>query len=98
MAQYELKELEGKIHRSEDVESIIEDLAINIRQVLLALPTRVSVEVINSKSRKEATNIIANEVNLVLMQLSNYEYNPQFYKDKARNRKGWSLTDEDNIE
>lgn len=94
MVGMELRELEGQMHRSEDVEFAIEDLVLNVRQLLLAMPGRLAVDVSNSKNSKVASKLISDEVNSILNQLSDYTYNPNFYKQRVRDRKGWEQEDE----
>ena len=40
MAAMQLKELEGKMHRSEDVEAVTNDLVYTVRSMIMALPGR----------------------------------------------------------
>ncbi|MBQ2361997.1 MAG: hypothetical protein II287_00115, partial [Bacteroidaceae bacterium] len=44
------KELEGKMHRSEDVEAVMTDLVYTIRSMLMALPGRLAVDVVSTKT------------------------------------------------
>lgn len=94
MVNLELKELEGQMHRSEDVEFMLEDMILNIRQLLLSLPGRLAVSVKNAKSPKVIAKIINDEICSVLTQLSDYSYDPNFYKQRVRERKGWEQEDE----
>ncbi len=95
MAQYELQELEGKLHQSEDVEFMLEDLASNIKQLLLAVPPRLCKEVTATKDSRKVLKILNDEMNAVLTQLSNYSYDENFFKDRARNRKGWEQLEDE---
>ena len=45
IAALQLKELEGTMHRSEDVEAVMTDLVYSIRSMLAALPGRLAVDV-----------------------------------------------------
>ena len=45
IAALQLSELEGTMHRSEDVEAVMTDLVYNIRSMLVALPGRLAVDV-----------------------------------------------------
>ena len=44
IAALQLSELEGTMHRSEDVEAVMTDLVYNIRSMLVALPGRLAVD------------------------------------------------------
>jgi len=89
IAQFEAKELEGKMHRSEDVETLTEDLIFTIRSALMALPGRLAVDVAAAGSPAEAANIIRKEVNFVMAQLADYDYNPGKYAELVRERRSW---------
>ena len=45
IAALQFKELEGTMHRSEDVEAVMTDLVYSIRSMLVALPGRLAVDV-----------------------------------------------------
>ena len=94
-AQMELKELQGKLHRAEDVEAVMTDHIILLRSMILALPGRLAVDVTNAKTSAEAAEIIKVECYALLDKLSGYEYDPDEYKRRVRERKGWDeQTDE----
>ena len=54
IARLEMKELQGKMHRSEDVEAMTTDLIYAIRGALMALPGRLAVEVAATQTAAEA--------------------------------------------
>lgn len=85
----EAKELQGKMHRSEDVAAMTEDLIYTIRSMLLALPGRLAVDVSASKEPAEAAEIIRKEVFNVMEELSKYQYDPKKYEERVRERKSW---------
>lgn len=86
----EAKELQGKMHRSEDVAAMTEDLIYSIRGMLTALPGRLAVDVTNASSPAEAAEIIRKEVYRVMKELSNYRYDPEKYEERVRERQNWS--------
>ena len=98
MAQLDLKELQGQMHRSEDVEFAITDMALNIKSILLALPGRLAVDVLEAKTPAAAQTIIKNSVNNILTELSNYQYDADVYKTRVRERKKWSAEIESDTE
>ena len=80
IAALQLSELEGTMHRSEDVEAVMTDLVYNIRSMLVALPGRLA----------EASEIIRTEVYKILTELAGYKYDPEVYARRVRDREGWS--------
>lgn len=96
IADLQLKELEGKMHRSEDVEAMTNDLVFTIRGMILALPGRLAMDVVQVSSASEASALIRTECNKVLEDLAGYKYDPEAYQRRVRDREGWSesLSDE----
>lgn len=89
MAALQLKELEGKMHRSEDVEAVMTDLVFTIRSSLIALPGRLAVDVVTAQTAAEASVIIRDEVYKILEELAGYKYDPEEYARRVRDREGW---------
>jgi hypothetical protein len=87
----EAKELQGKMHRSEDVAAMTEDLIYNIRSMLLALPGRLAVDVASTQDPAEAAEIIRREVYKIMEELSNYKYDPKKYEERVRERRSWDV-------
>ena len=96
IAELQLKELEGKMHRSEDVEAVTNDLVFTIRSMILALPGRLAMDVMQASSANEASAIIRSECHKVLEELAGYKYDPDVYRRRVMDREGWSdmLADE----
>lgn len=97
IATMEAKELLGKMHRSEDVAAMTEDLIYSIRGMLLALPGRLADDVHSAETSAEAESIIRSEVYAVMEAISRYQYDPRKYEERVRGRKSWddSLSGED---
>jgi len=89
VATLEANELRGKMHRSEDVSAMTEDLIFAIRGMLLALPGRLAVDVAAAKTPAEAAEQIRNEVHAVMEELSNYRYDAKKYEERVRERQRW---------
>ena len=87
--QLKYSELEGTMHRSEDVEKITTDLIMAVRAELLALPGTLAVDTAAAESPSEAAGIIKNAVNNVLNSLTGYSYAPEKYKQLVRERENW---------
>lgn len=91
--EMEVKELQGKMHRSEDVAELTEDLVYTIRGMLLALPGRLAVDVAATSDPAETAELIRREVYKVMEELSRYRYDPTLYEEKVRERKAWTLAE-----
>lgn len=95
IAVSEARELQGKLHRSEDVAEITEDLVFTIRGMLLALPGRLAVDVSAVSDPAEAAELIRQEVFDIMNELVNYRYDPRKYEDKVRERRRWDVLEDD---
>ena len=89
IAKMEADELRGKMHRSEDVAAMTEDLIYTVRGSLMALPGRLAVDVAAAITPAEAAEIIRKEVHALMRELANYEYNPEKYEERVRDRRNW---------
>ena len=90
IAKLEAEELQGNMHRSEDVAAMTEDLIYTIRSALLALPGRLAVNVSHASTPAEASNVVRLEVHAVMKELSQYEYDPKKYEERVRQRMQWA--------
>lgn len=88
-AQLELKELRGNLHRAEDVEVIITDHVLYLRSMLMAMPGKLAVDCVNCQTSAETAERIQREVYYILQNLSEYRYDPEEYKRRVRQRRGW---------
>lgn len=95
MARMEAEEMQGKMHRAEDVEAFTEDLIYTMRGALLALPGRLSVDVAAVDTPAEAAEVIRKEVHNVMRELAAYRYDPEKYAQRANERRGWSAEYDD---
>ena len=96
IAEMQLKELEGKMHRSEDVEAMTNDLVFTVRSMIMALPGRLAMDVSQAASAAEASALIRSECHKILNELAGYQYDPEVYQRRVRDREGWgeALADE----
>lgn len=96
IAEMQLKELEGKMHRSEDVEAMTNDLVYTVRSMIMALPGRLAMDVVQVASAAEASALIRSECSKILNELAGYKYDPEAYQRRVRDREGWgeALADE----
>lgn len=95
VAKLEANELQGKMHRSEDVQAITEAMVTTLRSMLVALPGRLAVDVTNASSAAEASIIIRDEVYKVMEEMSRFEYDPSKYEERVRDRRKWEQQEQD---
>lgn len=93
-AQLELDELKGEMHRSEDVQGFLEEFAAYIRSMLLSLPGLLAIDLSELDNPAEISDRIEDEVNRILTHLSEYTYDPSYFKKRVRERAGWRKDEE----
>ncbi|MFR4977737.1 MAG: protoporphyrinogen oxidase, partial [Butyricicoccus sp.] len=94
-AQMELKELQGKMHRAEDVEAITTDHVLFFRSMLMAMPGKLAVDVSNLHTAAEISERIKQECYFILESLADYKYDPEEYKKRVMERQGWENHEEE---
>ena len=94
IAELEVQELQGIMHRSEDVAALTEDLLYTFRDSLMALPGRLAVDVAGTATAAEVAEVIKREVYLVMKDLSSYTYDPEKYAERVRERMDWQAEHE----
>ena len=86
VAELEAVELQGKMHRSEDVQAMTADLLYYVRGSLLALAGRCATDCAASSDPAEIQKIIEREVFAILKDLSEYKYDHKRYEELVRER------------
>lgn len=89
IARMELDELKGRLHRSDDVEAMTNNLALNVRSAILALPGRLAMDLAPMTTASEISARIKQECDAVLNDLSQYKYDRGEYMKRSRARIGW---------
>ena len=89
MAELELKELQGKMHRAEDVEAIMTDHVFFLRSMLMAMPGKLAVDLAGTHTAAEQADRVKSEVYYILENLADYKYDPEQYKKRVMERQGW---------
>ena len=89
-AELEVEELEGKMHRSEDVELVVGDLISMMRGQLMALPGRLASRVVKLESVAKIIQVIQSEVYDTMNRLADYQYSAEAYAELVRSREGWN--------
>ena len=98
MSEIQLAELEGNMHRAEDVVEVMNALVYAVRSNILSLPGRLAMDVAEAKTANEASAIIRAECNNILNDLSNYKYNPDEFRRRVKERQGKKEESEDDEE
>lgn len=88
IAELELDEIEGRMHRAEDVESMTTDLCLAIRSALLALPGRLATDMAEIDDPSLIATRVKEEVTDILEELSNYRYDEKKYRERVQERRG----------
>ncbi len=94
IAELEAQELQGTMHRSEDVAALTEDLLYTVRDSLLALPGRLAVDVAAASTAAEAAVTIKREVSVGMKDLSGDNAAPAQYAERVRQRMDWQAEHE----
>jgi len=88
-AVLETQELQGKMHRSEDVADMVSDLIYTIRGMLLALPGRLAVDAAGLTDPAEVSALMRDEVYTIMKELAQHKYDPMKYDERVRKRMSW---------
>lgn len=89
--EIELAELRSQMHRAEDVQRIWTDHIMLLRAMLLALPGKCALDCAAADTPAAAREIVRREAYEILNQLAAYEYSPDEYAARVRDRRGWSV-------
>lgn len=98
IAGLQLQELQGKMHRSEDVEALTDDLVYSVRNAFLALPGRLAVDLAELSDPAQVSERLEREVFATLQELSQYRYDPDKYRERVMDREGWDWAGGDSDE
>lgn len=79
--ELELAEMRGEMHKSEDVERVMNDMLSNFRSKLLALPSRLAPQLVTLTTISDFQDILQREVLDILHELSNYDPE-KFYSEE----------------
>ena len=92
-AVLETKELQGKMHRADDVALITQDWFFAVRGMMIALPGRLAIDVANLSDPNEVSERIRQEVYLVMEEMANYQYDRKKFEELVRERLSWDKID-----
>lgn len=86
MAELQAKELQGKMHRAEDVQLFTQGMIDMIKSSLLQLPGQLAVELSMCETAEEAQILIKDAVKEILREISEFDYDPEKYEALVRER------------
>ena len=95
MAELQAKELQGKMHRAEDVQLFTQGLIDMVKSSLLSIPGRLAVDVSLCETAEEASIIIKDAVKDILREISEFDYDPEKYEALVRERQNMDERQED---
>ena len=95
MAELQAKELQGKMHRAEDVQLFTQGLIDMIKGSLLSLPGRLAVEVSLCDTAEETSILIKDAVKDILREISEFDYDPEKYEALVRERQNMDERQDD---
>lgn len=102
IAKIDLAERTGKVHNSEIVEEVLNEFVFYVRSGLLAVPSRVATSLYNEMSQyfgdeKPSASIIstkiADEINIILGEFANYQYNSEKMEQKRKEKLSGDMQD-----
>ena len=84
MAEMELKIIQGEVHRSEDIEKVMNDMLSSFRAQLLVIPGKAAPRLIDQTEIEPIKAILKNYIFEALQELS--EYDPTVFYDKSKSK------------
>lgn len=84
----QLAEQKRQLHRAEDIKAIVSNNIMTIRGMLLALPGKLALDCAQEENPMKVSEIVKKEVNNILNDLSEYDYNSEAYKERVMQRYG----------
>lgn len=82
--ELELKIMKGELHRSEDVESVMNDMLSSFRAQMLVLPNKIAPLVLGQTELESVKSIIKKHIFDALQELSDYD--PDVFYTKSKDK------------
>jgi hypothetical protein len=86
MAELQAKELQGKMHRADDVQLFTQGMIDMVKTSLMQLPGQLAVDVSLCETAEEAQILIKDAVKEILREISEFDYDPEKYEALVRER------------
>ena len=67
------------------------DHVLYLRSLLMAMPGRLAVDLAGTHTASEQADKVKAEVYWILENLSEYKYDPEAYKQRVTQRRGWEV-------
>lgn len=83
-AEMELKIMKGEVHRSEDIEKVMNDMLSSFRAQMLVIPGKVAPQILGKEDLEIIKDIIKKYIYESLQELS--EYNPDIFYAKSKDK------------
>lgn len=81
IAELKLSLMKGDVHKSSDVEAVMFNMLSNFKSRCLSIPSKLTPKLVNRSDKGYINELLTNEVNHVLTELS--DYNPSdFYGEE----------------
>lgn len=93
-AELELDELQGKMHRAEDVEAVMTAHVLQVRSMLMSLPGKLAVDLAALTTPAEISSRIRQDINYILEHLSEADYDADEFRRQVMERQGWQTIQE----
>lgn len=83
-AEMELKIIKGEVHKSEDVEKVMNDMLGSFRAQMLVIPGKAAPQLIGKTEIAEAKSILKDYIYEALQELSDYD--PSIFYGKSKSK------------
>lgn len=82
--EMELKIIQGEVHRSEDVEKVMNDMLSSFRAQLLVIPGKAAPRLVGQTEIEPIKSILKNFIHEALQELS--DYNPSVFYSRSKDK------------
>lgn len=90
-AELELQIMKGEVHRSEDVEAVMNDMLASFRAQMLVIPGKVAPQLVAMTDAEVIKNTVKSYIYEALQELSDYD--PDVFYAKSKDKLSISDTD-----
>lgn len=71
LAEFEVRKREHELHEARDVEAVLSEMLINLRNNLLGLPAKMASQ-LSGKSKDDIEEILRKEIEFTLLEIKDY--------------------------
>lgn len=97
-AEMELKEFQGSMYRWEDVKAVMNGYVFEVRSMLMGVPGRLARDLAPEQTPEEVSVRVRDEMNEILENLSRFQFDPEVYMRRIRERNGAADYEQDEDE